>query len=258
MSRAVPLLQAREVTVSRPGEAGRSQRVLQEVSMEIDAGEVLAVVGPSGGGKSTLLRLFNRLLEPDSGEILLAGINIQTIDPPLLRARIPLVAQKPFLFSGTVLDNLQASARLRRAAFPDLNASELQELLELCQLNSAWLDRDARKLSIGQQQRICLMRALVGPCQALLLDEPTSALDRPTADQLAQTFRELARQKNLAIVVVTHDLRLAELCADRLALLLDGSVVEEGPATQVLHHPTTAAARQFLSSEPIENSETKG
>jgi putative ABC transport system ATP-binding protein len=258
MNRAVPLLQAREVTVSRPGEAGRSQRVLQETSLEIDAGEVLAVVGPSGGGKSTLLRLFNRLLEPDSGEILIAGINIQTIDPPLLRARIPLVAQKPFLFPGTVRDNLQASARLRRSAFPDLNAPELQELHELCQLNSAWLDRYARKLSIGQQQRICLMRALVGPCQALLLDEPTSALDRPTADQLAQTFRELARQKNLAIVVVTHDLRLAELCADRLALLLDGSVVEEGPATQILRHPTTAAARRFLSSEPAENSETKG
>jgi ABC-type glutathione transport system ATPase component len=78
------------------------------------------------------------------------------------------------------------------------------------------------------------------------------------ADQLAQTFRELARQKNLAIVLVTHDLRLAELCVDRIALLLDGSVVEEGPATQVLHHPTTAAARQFLSSEPVEHSETKG
>ena len=257
MSRAVPLLQAREVTVSRPGEAGRSQRVLKETSLEIDAGEILAVAGPSGGGKSTLLRLFNRLLEPDSGEILFAGINIQTIDPPLLRARIPLVAQKPFLFSGTVRDNLQASARLRRSAVPDLNDPELQGLLELCQLDSAWLDRDARKLSIGQQQRVCLMRALIGPCQALLLDEPTSALDRPTADQLAQTFRELARQKNLAIVVVTHDLRMAEFCADRLALLLDGSVVEEGPATRILRHPTTAAARQFLSSVPAENGENK-
>jgi len=256
VSQAVPLLQARTVSVSRPGEAGRLQRVLQDTTVHVDAGEVLAVVGPSGGGKSTLLRLFNRLLEPDSGEILLDGVNIRTIDPPLLRARIPLVAQKPFLFFGTVRDNLQASARLRRSALPDLNDPERQEILDLCQLKPAWLDRDARKLSIGQQQRICLARALLGPCQALLLDEPTSALDRPTADLLAQTFRELASRKNLAMIVVTHDLRLAEYCADRLALLLNGSVVEEGPAARVFRHPATAAARQFLSSALVENGET--
>ncbi|MDT8442992.1 MAG: ATP-binding cassette domain-containing protein [Desulfuromonadales bacterium] len=256
MSQIVPLLQARAVSVSRPGEAGRLQRVLQKTTLHVDAGEVMAVVGPSGGGKSTLLRLFNRLLEPDSGEILLGGVNIQTIDPPLLRACIPLVAQKPFIFSGTVRDNLQASARLRRSALPDLNDPERQELLELCQLKPAWLDRDARKLSIGQQQRICLARALLGPCQALLLDEPTSALDRPTADLLAQTFQELARRKPLAVIIVTHDLRLAERCADRLALLLNGSIVEEGPAARVLRHPATSAARQFLSSAPVENGET--
>jgi putative ABC transport system ATP-binding protein len=256
VSQTVPLLQARAVSVSRPGEAGRLQRVLQDTTVHVDAGEVLAVVGPSGGGKSTLLRLFNRLLEADTGEILLDGVNIRTIDPPLLRARIPLVSQKPFLFSGTVRDNLQASARLRRSVLPDLNDPERQELLELCQLNPAWLDRDARKLSIGQQQRICLARALLGPCQALLLDEPTSALDRPTADLLAQTFRELASRKNLAMIVVTHDLRLAEYCADRLALLLNGSVVEEGPAARVLSHPATAEARQFLSLAPVENGET--
>jgi putative ABC transport system ATP-binding protein len=256
MSRDVPLLQAHEVTVSRPGEAGRLQRVLQETTLHVDAGEVLVIVGPSGGGKSTLLRLFNRLLEPDSGKILLAGKNIQTLDPPLLRARIPLVAQKPYLFSGTVRDNLHASAKLRRAELPDLNDANLQELLELCQVNQSWIDRDARKLSIGQQQRICLARALLGPCQALLLDEPTSALDRPTADLLAQTFRELARQKNLAIIVVTHDLRLAEHCAHRMALLLDGSVVEEGPTAQLLQNPTTDSARLFLSSKPLDNRET--
>ncbi len=255
MSGAVPLLQALKVTVSRPGEAGRLQRVLQPTTLEVDAGEVLAVVGPSGGGKSTLLRLFNRLLEPDSGEILFTGKNIQDMDPPTLRAQIPLVAQKPFLFSGTVRDNLQAPARLRRVNTPDLNDPALQELLELCQVNQAWFDRDARKLSIGQQQRICLARAMVGPCQALLLDEPTSALDRPTADLMAQTFRQLARQKGLAIIFVTHDLRLTERCADRVALLLDGCIVEEGATARVLHHPTTDSARLFISSEPVKNQE---
>lgn len=252
MKPAEPLLQACAVTVSRPGEAGRSRCILQETTLAVCAGEVLAVVGPSGSGKSTLLRLFNRLLEPDNGRILLAGANIQTIDPPALRARVPLVAQKPFLFAGSVRDNLQASARLRRSELPDLDTPAMQELLDLCQVDRTWVARDARKLSVGQQQRVCLARALVGPCQALLLDEPTSALDRPTADLLAQTFRQLARRKNLAIVLVTHDLRLAGLCADRVALLLDGAVVEVGTADQVLHSPVTAAARLFLTAEPAE------
>lgn len=256
MSHAAPLLQAREVAISRPGEAGRLQCVLQATTLEVDVGEVLAVVGPSGGGKSTLLRLFNRLLEPDSGEVLLAGENIQSIDPPALRAQVSLVAQKTFLFPGTVRDNLLASARLRRINLPELNDPALQELLDLCQINQSWFDRDARKLSIGQQQRICVARALIGPCQALLLDEPTSALDRPTADMMAQTFRQLARQKGLAIIIVTHDLRLTERCADRVALLLGGTVVEEGPTAQLLHHPTTDSARLFLSSESAENEET--
>lgn len=250
MSDVVPLLQAHRVTFSRPAENGLLRSILRETTLAVAAGEVLAVVGPSGGGKSTLLRLFNRLLVPDSGQVLLAGDDIANLHPPAVRARLPLVAQKPFLFPGTVQSNLQAAARLQRTALPDLQAPQLREILELCQVDPAWLDRDARKLSIGQQQRVCVARALTGPCQGLLLDEPTSALDRPTADLMAQTFRALARMKTLAVVLVTHDLRLAERCADRVALLLDGSLVEEGPAARVLHHPVSSAARSFLAVAP--------
>lgn len=258
MSRVAPFLQARKVTLSRPGEEGRLQRVLQETTLGVNAGEILAVVGPSGSGKSSLLRLFNRLLEADSGEILLAGDDIKILSPPELRARVPLVAQKPFLFPGTVRDNLQTSARLRRTALPDYEDPELQELLELCHVDPAWLDRDARKLSVGQQQRVCLARAMIGPCQALLLDEPTSALDRPTADQMALTFRQLAREKGLAIIFVTHDLRLTELCADRIAFLVNGAVVEEGSVDQILNHPVTPEVRSFLSLDLLNESEVMG
>lgn len=248
MSQNIPLLQARAVTASRPLEAGRMQRVLHATTLAIDAGDVFAVVGPSGSGKSTLLRLFNRLLEPDAGEILLAGENIRCLDPPTLRASVPLVAQKPFLFPGTVAENLLASARLRQVEAPDLYDATQQERLELCQVSSSWLERDARKLSLGQQQRVCLARALMGPCRALLLDEPTSALDRPTADLLAQTFRQLAVQYGLAVVFVSHDLRLTEQCADRVALMLDGRIVEQGAALEVLRQPQSVAARSFLST----------
>jgi putative ABC transport system ATP-binding protein len=249
MSHTEAVLQAREVTFSRQEEAGQMVRILRKTSIHVDRGEVLAVVGPSGSGKSTLLRLFNRLLEPDSGMVLFAGENIQLLDPPSLRARIPLVAQRPFLFHGSVLDNLQVPARLRRTALPEAGDPAIRELLEMCQVSPSWLMRDARKLSVGQQQRVCLARALTGPCEVLLLDEPTSALDRPTADLMAQTFRRLSERQNLGIVFVTHDLHLAERSADRVALLLDGAIVETGRPEQVLHQPVTDAARMFLSSD---------
>jgi len=252
MSPPSPLLAACAVSFSRQADAGQRQSILQATDLQVGSGEILAVVGPSGSGKSTLLRLFNRLLEPDSGQILLAGQDIRTLPPPVLRTRVPLVAQKPYLFSGTVRSNLQMPARLRRTALPDIDGQDIQQILELCQISPIWLDRDAHKLSIGQQQRVCVARSLVGPCQALLLDEPTSALDRPTAGQLAQTFRQLARQRGLAMILVTHDLRISERCADRVAILLDGAVVEEGSADQVLHHPATDAASRFLSTEPIQ------
>lgn len=241
------LLQAESVTASRPGENGQLETILHETTLGVAQGELLAVVGPSGSGKSTLLRLFNRFLEPDTGQVLFLGKDIRTIDPPLLRSQIPLVAQKPFLFPGTVKDNLESSARLRKAELPDLRSPECQNLLRMCQVEPAWLDRGANKLSVGQQQRVCLLRAMLGPCKVLLLDEPTSALDPPTADQLAQTFRQLADEKRLTMILVTHDLRLAERCADRVALLQDGRVIEVGPTRQILHNPTTDAAKQFLS-----------
>jgi len=247
------LLLAQDVTVSRPGDDGSFVRILHKTTLGVAPGEVLSVAGPSGSGKSTLLRLFNRLLEPDSGQVMLSGKDIKTLSPPVLRAQIPLVAQKPYLFPGTVKDNLLASARLQRVEPPELQSPDIKNLIEICQVERSWLDRDARKLSVGQQQRVCLARALVGTCRALLLDEPTSALDRQTGALMAQTFKLLAKEKGLAIILVTHDLQIAEICADRIALMMGGSVIETGPVSQVLNDPKVEASRQFLSSTVIDN-----
>lgn len=247
------LLLAQDVTASRPGEDGSFVSILKKTTLGVAPGEVLSVAGPSGSGKSTLLRLFNRLLEPDSGQVMLSGKNIKTLPPPVLRAQIPLVAQKPYLFPGTVKDNLLASARLQRVEPPELQSPDIKNLIEMCRVEQSWLDRDARKLSVGQQQRVCLVRALVGPCRALLLDEPTSALDRQTGALMAQTFKLLAKEKGLAIILVTHDLQIAEICADRIALMIGGSVIETGPVAQVLNDPKVKASRQFLSSTVTDN-----
>ena len=242
------LLLAQDVSISRPGEDGSLSRILEKTTLGVATGEVLAVAGPSGSGKSTLLRLYNRLLEPDSGQVMLFDKDIRTVPPPDLRAQVPLVAQKPYLFPGSVSDNLLVSARLRRVEPPNLQSPEIKSLIEMCRVEQSWLDRDARKLSVGQQQRVCLLRALLGPCKAMLLDEPTSALDRQMRIQMAQTFKLLAKEKGLAIILVTHGLEIAEVCADRVALMINGSVIETGPVTQVLKAPKTEASRQFLSS----------
>jgi putative ABC transport system ATP-binding protein len=242
------LLLAREVSASRPGETGLPVRILQNTTLGVNSGELLAIVGPSGSGKSTLLRLYNRLLEPDTGQVLLSGKDIKSIAPPILRSRVPLVAQKPYLFQGTVKYNLKVSAKLRQTEEPELQLPAIKKLIDMCQVNQSWFERDARKLSIGQQQRVCLARAMIGPCEVLLLDEPTSALDRPTSDQMATTFRQLVGEMGLAIILVTHDLRLAGICADRVALMLEGSIIEQGAASDILRNPQTDSAKKFILS----------
>lgn len=249
------LLFADNVSASRSNEEGQLVPVLKNITLGVAAGELLAIVGSSGSGKSTFLRLLNRLLEPDSGKIMLEGHDVRSFSPQDLRAKLSLVAQKPFLFPGTVKENLEAPARFRSMALPDFGAEKMRKTLAMCQIEQDWLNKDARKLSIGQQQRVCLARAVLGPCKALLLDEPTSALDRQTAGLMAKTFRQLSETDGLAIVLVTHDLRIAELCADRVAMMQDGAVIEEGTSESFLNNPGTEAARRFISNETIEKSE---
>jgi putative ABC transport system ATP-binding protein len=226
---------------------GRTVEILCGLSLAAPTGELTAIVGPSGGGKSTLVRLLNRLEEPDGGRILLFGEAIASLDPLVLRRRIGLVPQKPFMFEGSVLDNLQRPFHLREASPPAADSETLRSVLALCRLDPELLSRDARSLSLGQQQRVSLARTLVTGPEVLLLDEPTSALDRPTADRLAATLREICRSRRLTILMVTHDLRLAGRVADHLAYLEGGVIFEEGRPEQLLNHPRSEQLRRFLT-----------
>lgn len=235
------------VRKSRYDRNGRPSEILKGVSLTARSGEVTVIVGPSGGGKSTLVRLINRLEEATAGRILLEGEDIAALDVLQLRRRVGLVPQKTFMFEGTVLDNLRRPFLLRGENPPGPDSGEVDQVLDLCRLPSDLLGRNARSLSLGQQQRVSLARALVAAPQVLLLDEPTSALDRPTADRLADTLQRVCRSRNLTVLMVTHDLRLAGRIADRLAYLEDGRILEEGPAREVLERPRSAQLRRFLA-----------
>jgi putative ABC transport system ATP-binding protein len=231
----------------RLSKQGEEIAVLRDVALTLQAGRITVVIGPSGGGKSTLVRLLNRLEEPSSGQVLLNGRDTRHYDPLQLRRQVALVAQKPFVFSGTVLDNLQRPFSFQGRTLPTEDDPQLQELLSLCQISSDWLQRDARSLSLGQQQRLCLARSLATSPEVLLLDEPTSALDRPTVTGLSDSLREVCRKWRLAVLLVTHDLHLAKIIADQLAYLEDGRILEQGVPTELFARPRSAALQSFLA-----------
>jgi putative ABC transport system ATP-binding protein len=236
-----------DVRKLRRDHAGGEKEILKGISLSVPAGELTVIVGPSGGGKSTLVRLVNRLEDPTSGRILIDGKDIAALDPLQLRRRVGMAAQKPFMFEGSVLENLQRPFLLRGEEPPSPESELLLENLDLCRLTAELLPQNARTLSLGQQQRVSLARTLATRPEILLLDEPTSALDRPTADRLAATLQEVCRKGNLAVLMVTHDLRLAERVAHHLAYLEEGLILEEGSADDLLNRPRTAELRRFLA-----------
>lgn len=245
-------LEIEAVDKVRRERSGRNREILKGLSLTVPAGELTVIVGPSGGGKSTLVRLVNRLEDPTAGRILLVGEDVAALDPLLLRRRVGMVPQKPYMFEGTVLDNLQRPFVLRGEAAPAAESGIVRESLELCRLPSALLSQEARTLSLGQQQRVSLARTLITRPEVLLLDEPTSALDRPTADRLASTLREVCRSRNLTVLMVTHDLRLAGRAADRLAYLEDGRIIETGSPAELLNRPRSEQLRRFLAEPETE------
>jgi putative ABC transport system ATP-binding protein len=167
----------------------------------------------------------------------------------MLRRQVAMVQQKPFMFEGTVLANLQRPFQFRDAILPDAGSAEVRQALELAQLDSEFLARDAHSLSVGEQQRVNLARVLITSPSVLLLDEPTSALDRPTGDRLAATLREICEAQQLTAILVTHDLRLAGK-ADKLIYLEGGRIREEGSPEQLLSTPGSMELRRFLDEPP--------
>lgn len=235
------------VFFSRCNAQGDCSELLRGVSLTARAGEITAVIGPSGGGKSTLIRLMNRLADPGSGTVYLENRDIRSMDPLELRRLVALVPQKPYLFEGTVLDNLQRPFLYRQQLPPSAESDEVRQALSLARLDQALLLREARTLSGGEQQRVALARALLTTPKVLLLDEPTSAVDRRTADGLAATLQEICRSRGLTLVMVTHDLRLTQRIADYCYYLDGGRILEQGRAEEMLTRPASPELRRFLA-----------
>jgi len=186
--------------------------VLESVTAGIPTGST-AIVGPSGAGKSTLLRLLNRLAEPDRGHIYYRGQPLDSYEPLALRREVSLVPQLPALLEGTVESNLRYAADLAGQPL------DLDGTLRRAGLDPSFATRDVTKLSVGEQQRAMLARALAQRPAVLLLDEPTSALDHAARDTIEAALGELRRGADLSIVLVTHDPEQAQRLGDQVLRL---------------------------------------
>src|ERR1700752_4493324 len=220
------ILRAENLGRSVPGKI-----LVAGASFEVRKGETLAIVGPSGSGKSSLLRLLNRLGEPTSGTVYLDGTDYRQIPPRELRRRVGMVLQRPFLFPGKVADNLQFGPTQRGQT---LSPTQIAELLAGVGL-SGFESRDVSNLSGGEAQRVAVARALANSPEALLLDEPTSALDEAAKREVETLILQIGQEHGIPCVLVTHEAAQAQRLAERALVLEAGQIVRNGPVKGVLH-----------------------
>jgi polar amino acid transport system ATP-binding protein len=223
---------------------------LKGIDLSVDPGEVVAIIGPSGSGKSTLLRCINQLEPPTSGRVVLAGVAIEAPHEPsphelmLLRRSVGMVFQSFNLFPHlTVLRNVSlAQERVMGRTRKEADEISRQLLTRVGLADKA--GQYPSRCSGGQQQRIAIARALALEPQLMLFDEPTSSLDPELGLEVLAVMRELA-ENGMTMIVVTHEMHFAESVSDRVIIMADGRIIEQGPSTEVMRNPRNERAQRF-------------
>ncbi|MFC7115769.1 ABC transporter ATP-binding protein [Natronoarchaeum sp. GCM10025703] len=237
--------------------------VLEDVSLSVESGEILAVIGPSGTGKTTLLELLAAFYRPEDGTVRIDGTDVWTLSERerlATRRRLGMVFQEANLFDATVRRNVSYGLHVRRGwrervrewrsrLFGGETRQSVKEALETVGLADAETQTVAA-LSGGEAQRVAFARALAYDPDFLLLDEPTSDLD-PRNTAVIEEAVETARSRGLGVVVATHDMHQAERLADRVAVLIEGRLIEVGPAERVFSDPDDPRAQRFIDGELV-------
>ncbi|OOQ58442.1 ABC transporter ATP-binding protein [Mucilaginibacter pedocola] len=227
-------------------------KAVDGISFEVAEGETLALLGTSGCGKTTTLKMLNRLIEPDSGSIAINGKNVMDEKPETLRRGIGYVLQNNGLFPHyTVAENIAIVPQLLGWDKTKTD-KRINELLGKLHLDKKYLSAYPNELSGGQQQRIGLARALVADPPLLLMDEPFGALDNVTRAKIHGEFKALDELKRKTIILVTHDVQEAFELADRIALMDKGKIVQIGTPAELLFHPKNKLVRDFLNEQRLQ------
>ena len=220
------------------------QVVLKGVSLDIYENEFVTLLGPSGCGKTTLLRILGGFLQPSEGKVLFDGEDIVSVPP--YKREINTVFQKYALFPHMdVYDNIAFGLTLKKEP-KDVIEQKVMRMLRLVSLED-YAHRNVTELSGGQQQRIAIARALCAQTKIILFDEPTSALDPETIQEVLDVMVRLAHEKNITMVVVTHEMGFAREVGNRVLFMDDGKVLEQGSPAQLFGNPQNPRLQDFLS-----------
>jgi len=224
---------------------------VNNASFRVEEKETLVLLGTSGCGKTTTLKMINRLIEPDAGQVFINGENIANQDPDILRTGIGYVMQNIGLFPHyTIAENIAVVPKLLRWDKEKIKV-RTQELIEKLHLPENSLSMFPHELSGGQQQRVGLARALVTDPSVLLMDEPFGALDNVTRTSIQKEFKGLEELKRKTIVMVTHDVQEAFELADRICLMDKGKIIQIGTPKELLYQPINDFARKFLAGQRL-------
>ncbi len=228
--------------VSHVGRQVGDKVILQDISFSFEQNKIYTILGPSGSGKSSLLRLFNRLDEPSTGKIIFDGEDIKSYPVCELRKKVGYLFQLPYLFEKTVLDNF---------LFVDTETSESQvaDLLAKAELPKKMIFSSVEKLSVGEKQRVAFARMLLTKPEVLLLDEPTSALDPSITESLERLIQEITIEEKLTTIIVTHSPEQAMRFNQTGILLADGKIAESSDIKSLLENPQSDAGKRYKARE---------
>ncbi|HOW82042.1 MAG TPA: phosphate ABC transporter ATP-binding protein [Spirochaetota bacterium] len=242
-------LRTENLTVSYGG-----AEALKNINVEIPEKQITAIIGPSGCGKSTLLKSFNRLLEENdgvkiSGRVLVDGADIysDSEDITCIRKKMGLLSQRPYPLPMSIYDNIAFGPRIhgmKKKAGLDRLVEKYLSLAGLWDEVKDRLNEPASRLSIGQQQRLCLARGLAVEPEIILADEPTSALDPKSSQKIEEEFKKL--KSDYTIIIVTHILRQARRLADYVLFIYLGELIEHGPSRQIFESPREQVTREYI------------
>lgn len=227
------------------------QKVLENINLNIDKGEAFALIGPTGAGKTTVLRLIDLLEVPSAGEIYFDGLRIPESGKQRLevRRRMSFVLQKPRVFNLSVYDNVAYGLKWRGAKKGEIDR-KVNNILEMVGLET-YKNRNARTLSGGEAQRVALARAMVVEPEILLLDEPTANLDPVSTAKIEQIISYIIERRNTTIIMATHDMSQGQQLADRIGVIINGKIVQVGDAKEVFRLPKDKEVANFVGMQNI-------
>ena len=242
------MIELQHLTKRFASTSGGTVVALKDINLTIRDGDIYGIIGMSGAGKSTLVRCINMLERPDEGSVLVNGKAMQQLSAAELRAarrEITMIFQQfNLLMQRTCLDNILFPMELTKTPKAQAEA-RARQLLELVGLPDK-ADAYPAQLSGGQKQRIAIARALATDPKVLLCDEATSALDPNTTQAILQLIQKINRELGITVVVITHQMSVVEQICNRVAILDEGTVVEEGEVQAIFSHPNSAAARRLV------------